>query len=193
MKIPSRIKPLLLFAVAALHIPLPESSAGEILGYAYRGKWDGTNAILCGTVMFGSGTTPIVARVLGHSLSPYSSATLLTNPKFRQSIAGQAWSPYNARWGDQDNNGSIDSAASRDLFLDRVSQAGMVDFISSSSYDAALAFDTGPAVRLFWIEADDMAQPGEFLWEWANADGGTGEGALSMQQGPSVSWRSKAN
>ena len=153
---------------------------GEFINYAYRGKWDGTHFIICGTIMYGSGTTPIVARVLGPSLEPYTEAPLLLNPKMKQHLAGQPWSPFNTKWGDQNNDGVIDSVASRDAFLLRTSQAGMVDFISSSSNDCAFAFDSPEAVRLFWVEGAAMAEPGEFLWEWANGDTTTGVDAVNL-------------
>lgn len=173
---PRSLATLLIGALLALAAP----ASGEFIDYAYRGKWDGSHFIICGTVMNGSGTTPIVARVLGPSLAPYTSAPRLANPNVKEKIAGQAWNRFNNRWGDQDNNGSIDSPSLRAAFLARVAQAGMVDFASASSNDCALAFDSGPVIRMFRVEAAGAAQPGEFHWEWANADPSTAVNAVNL-------------
>lgn len=156
------------------------ANGGEFLDYAYRGKWDGTHFIICGTVMQGSGTTPIVARVLGPSLQPYESSALLTNPNIKERIAGLAWNRFNNRWADQNNDGATDSASLLAAFMAKNEKAGLVDFISNASNDCALAFDSEAVIRLYWIEADDMAQPGEFLWEWSNADPTTNVDAVNL-------------
>lgn len=147
--------------------------AGEIMSYAYRGMWDGKSQIACGVILGGSGSTPVAVRVLGPSLIRYTGRPVFPDPQIAANLVGTGIDRTNNRWGDQDGNGTTDSVASRNAFIERVKNAGMVDFADQStgaSLDCALAFDSGPVTRIFQINGPDLPDAREFLFEWVNGD-----------------------
>jgi len=170
-----------LAAALLLALPLSPARAAEgIMKFAYRGVWNGQGDLIGGAVMQGPGTTPVAARAVGPTLANYSSRPLYPDPRLKSAPAGQGFDMENQRWGDQNGDGATDSAADREAFLARTARAGMVDFASPGSLDAALAFDSPAGIRTFALSGPNLPDQREFLYEWANADTTTGIRAVNV-------------